>query len=87
MSNGSQIRAKVETIHEIKCNTQLFKNIEKSRQSQNVIECLVDENSKEITNHDEILKYMDTFYTRLYSSTNEKGRNIDEFLNRKLEKS
>ena len=47
-----------------------------------MIASLIDENSKEITNQDEILKYMGTFYTRLYSFTNEKGRNIDEFLNK-----
>lgn len=82
ISYGAQIRAKVDEISEVESNRKLFKNIEKARQTKNVIEKLKIGKNQEITNQDEILHEIGQFYSKLYTSQGKQGRDIKSFLNK-----
>ena len=77
---GAQIRAKVDEINEVEHNAELFKAIEKSRQSNNVIESLLKEDNTETSNQNEILNEIGKFYSTLYKKSCDENRNISDFL-------
>ena len=81
-SAGARIRARLETVNENETNTNYFKNIEKSRQTNNVIDTLLDINGNETSDQGEILNIMAEFYTKLYTSENIDQFKIDTYLDK-----
>ena len=70
ISEGAKIRAKIDSVNEVESNSQLFKNIEQSRQHKNVISCLKNSDGKDVTDQMEILSMIGKFYESLYESRN-----------------
>ena len=80
LSEGAKIRSKVCEVNEIETNSELFKNIEQSRQSNNVIASLIDNSGKEINDQGEILDAMGKYYSNLYTSNNIDEALIDQYI-------
>ena len=77
---GNQIRARVKKeLHEVESHRDVLKNIEKTRQQHNVIECL-EVYDKDIYNHEIILEQIGLFYTKLFTSNNPSVENITKLL-------
>jgi hypothetical protein len=81
VSQGAQIRARVNEEIEGECNPKFFKSIEKSRQTRNVIESLITDDNIEVNEQQEVLKVIGEFYEKLYSSNNVQQEEINQFLN------
>ena len=67
---GVQIRARIETIEKGEANSKMFKSIESTRQSRNVIDCLKREDGTRTSENREVLNEMGNFYENLYASQN-----------------
>ena len=79
-SEGARIRARIDNIDEVESNEKLFKSIESSRQSNNIIEKLSTPDGREIQDPSEILCEMGNFYSKLYTSKANSIKDIDKYL-------
>ncbi len=77
---GCQIRSKINWKNEGERSTSYFFNLEKNRQSNNVIKELKDKNGKICHKDDEILGIATDFYENLFSSKNISQNDIDNYL-------
>ena len=80
-AKGSCIRARIKWVEEGDIPSKYFLNIEKQRQTGNVITKICDE-GREIKNDQEILKTALKFYSNLYRKTNISVDTINEYLNK-----
>ena len=77
---GALIRAKIDEVKNGDCNIKYVKSVEKSRQSNNTIDCLVDNKGNHVTKNSEILENIGYYYEKLYSSNNHSLESIDNYL-------
>ncbi len=78
-AKGAQVRSRVRWIEEGEKSTNYFLNLEKQRQSANVIDKLK-YNGKEEDSDEGILQICTSFYQDLFSSQNIKDNDIDHYL-------
>ena len=83
-AQGAQIRSKVNWTEHGEKNTKFFLNLEKRNYNIKCITKLIDEEEKEITEADEILKYEEKFYKNLYTEKKNlnsatKQKEIDDY--------
>lgn len=76
--NGILLRAKAEWVEGAEKNTKYFANLEKKKAEGKTIKSLRI-NDKEITNHEDILKYTKQFYEELYKKDNNLNDNNECF--------
>jgi hypothetical protein len=80
-SNGILMRSKVDWAEMGERNTKFFLNLEKRNYKNKCITKLINEEEATIENKDEILKYEEKFYKKLYTETpkidNEQKQNIE----------
>ncbi len=79
--DGYLIRSKIKWIEEGEKSTKFFFNLEKSRQSSNVIRQIKDKNGNLQTEDNDILKAASDFYKNLFTTKNIDQSKIDEYLN------
>ncbi len=79
--DGYLIRSKIRWIEEGEKSTKFFFNLEKSRQSKNVIRQIKDTNGNLQTEDNEILKAASNFYENLFTTKNIDQAKIDKYLN------
>ncbi len=80
-TKGNIIRARIDIANENECNKEILKGIEKSKQSNNTIDCLVRDDGTETTNHKEILSMLGEYYEKLYDSKYPSKYDIESYLN------
>ena len=79
---GAQIRSKVNWAEFGEKNSKFFLNLEKRNYKSKCITKLIKNDSEEITNPDDILKYEENFYKTLYSQKENKvDQNIEDTFN------
>ncbi len=78
--DGYLIRSKIKWIEEGEKSTKFFFNLEKSRQSNNVIRQIKDKNGRLQTDDNEILKVTSEFYENLFTTRNIDQDKINEYL-------
>ena len=66
-ANGALLRSKTDWAEYGEKNTKFFLNLEKRNYKLKCITKLIDENEKEITSQEDILKYEEKFYNTLYT--------------------
>ena len=79
--DGYLIRSKIKWVEEGEKSTKFFFNLEKSRQSSNVIRQIKDKNGNLQTEDNEILKAASDFYKNLFTTKNIDQAKINEYLN------
>ncbi len=78
--DGYMIRSKIKWVNEGERSTKYFYNLEKSRQSSNVIRQIKDEIGNIQTLDEDILSEIKKFYKKLFSSKNITQEDINEYL-------
>ncbi len=78
--DGYLIRSKIKWVEEGEKSTKFFFNLEKSRQSNNVIRQIKDKNNVLQTEDSEILKATSEFYKNLFTSRNIDPVKINKYL-------
>ncbi len=78
--DGCILRSKTQWVNEGERSTKFFFNLEKSKQSNNVIKEIKDTNGNLHTRDNEILKECALFYENLFSSKKVTQEDIDEYL-------
>ena len=79
-NNGILFRAKALWVEEGEKNSKYFLNLEKRNYNTKNIKTLINEDGKEITELEDIIKEENNFYDNLYSSQLEKDQINNEFL-------
>ncbi len=80
-NDGYLLRSKIKWTNEGERSTKFFFNLEKSRQSSNVIRQLKDEHGALKTLDNEILQIGTKFYDKLFETKNISQQDINDFLN------
>ena len=76
---GAQIRARAQRDKEGEKCSKFFLSLEKSKQANNAIACLK-ENNREYSNTSDILRIISFFYKELYTSNPKSEATIDTYL-------
>ena len=77
---GAHIRARAEWVEKGERNNKYFLSLEKSRQSNNVIDSLKLDDGLIVDNQVDIIKNIGVFYETLYTSNKVSRHQIDEYL-------
>ena len=80
-TEAAYIRSRAKWIEHGEKNTAFFLNLEKQHQNNNCITKLKDENGHIAQDDKSILSQIETFYTKLYTSTGPKQSDIANYLN------
>ena len=80
-TEAAYIRSRAKWIEQGEKNTAFFLNLEKQHQNNNCITKLKDENGHIAQDDKSILSQIETFYTKLYTSTGPKQSDIANYLN------
>ncbi len=78
--NGYILRSKIKFVNEGERSSKFFFNLEKNRQSSNVIRHLKDNNGNIKSTDSEILEISGEFYEKLFASKNITDEKINEYL-------
>lgn len=80
-AKGAQIRSKANDIITNEINKNHFKRLENIRQKSNTINQLKCEKGKTVTSDSDILETCVNFYSKLYSTSQPREENIEQYIN------
>ena len=79
-TKAAYIRSRAKWIDQGEKSTSYFLNLEKQNQTSNSITKLIDKNGEIAQNDKEILNQIQQFYSKLYTTNNPNGNDIDSYL-------